>query len=357
MEDSTNANKRSFSERLAGDGIICAGGYLFEMERRGYLAAGEFVPEVALEHPEVLEQVTRDFIRAGSDVALAFTYNGHREKMRIIGKEEMLEPLNRAALKSAKKVAAEKISGEEALVAGNISNTNIFDPNDEGSKKEVRRMFEEMVGWAKEEGVDFILAETLYFKEEAEIALDVIKQAGLPAVIMTAAFADGGQRDCADPVQTCRELHEKGADVVGMNCFRGPQTSYDLMGKIVSAIDGPVGSMPVAFRTTNENPTFFNLPDHCCPIHIPYDRTFPTALEAQVCNRYEMYEYAKTMKQQGVKFMGVCCGGSVIHHRAVAEAWGRNPYLSKYSPRMEKHFMYGNDPSLKKHIQEIGSEA
>jgi betaine-homocysteine S-methyltransferase len=94
-------------ERLSQGPVICAEGYLFETERRGYIAAGEFVPEVALEHPEVLAQIHRDFRHAGSDVIQAFTYNGHREKMRVVGKEHLLEPLNRAALKIAKSVAAE----------------------------------------------------------------------------------------------------------------------------------------------------------------------------------------------------------------------------------------------------------
>ena len=47
----------------------------------------------------------RDYQWAGSDIVEAFTYNGHREKMRVIGKEGLLEPLNRAALRLAKKVA------------------------------------------------------------------------------------------------------------------------------------------------------------------------------------------------------------------------------------------------------------
>ena len=49
---------------------------------------------VSLDHPEVLENLHREFQHAGSDVVEAFTYNGHREKMRVIGKEELLEPLN-----------------------------------------------------------------------------------------------------------------------------------------------------------------------------------------------------------------------------------------------------------------------
>ena len=77
------------------------------MERRGYLSAGGFVPEVVIEHPEVVTQLHREFIRAGSDVVQAFTYYGHREKLRIIGKEHLLEQLQKDALQIAKDVANE----------------------------------------------------------------------------------------------------------------------------------------------------------------------------------------------------------------------------------------------------------
>ena len=76
--------------RLNEGPVLCAEGYLFAMERRGYLQAGAFVPEVVLEHPEVVSQLHREFIRAGSDVVQAFTYYGHREKLRIIGKKNFL---------------------------------------------------------------------------------------------------------------------------------------------------------------------------------------------------------------------------------------------------------------------------
>src|ERR671922_2139962 len=90
--------------RLDEGAVICAEGYLFELERRGYLQAGAFVPEVVLEHPELVEQLHREFVHAGSDVVEAFTYYAHREKLRIIGREGDLEPMNRAALDIAKKV-------------------------------------------------------------------------------------------------------------------------------------------------------------------------------------------------------------------------------------------------------------
>ena len=88
--------------RLNEGPVLFAEGYLFAMERRGYLSAGAFVPEVVLEHPEVVSQLHREFIRSGSDIVQAFTYYGHREKLRLIGKEELLEPLQKNALQIAK---------------------------------------------------------------------------------------------------------------------------------------------------------------------------------------------------------------------------------------------------------------
>lgn len=111
-------------ERLADGAVICAEGYLFELERRGYLQAGAFVPETVLEHPEAVLQLHRDFVHAGSDVVEAFTYYAHREKLRLIGRERDLEPMNRQALAIAKTVA--EASG--TLFAGDICNTNVWDP-------------------------------------------------------------------------------------------------------------------------------------------------------------------------------------------------------------------------------------
>src|SRR5213594_84262 len=147
-------------ERLEAGTVICAEGYLFELERRGYLQAGAFVPEVVLERPEVVTQVHRDFVHAGSDVVEAFTYYAHREKLRVIGKEDRLEPMNRQALAIAKEVADDT----GTLLAGDISNTNVFLPNEE-SRRTVRAMFEEQVAWAAEAGVDFVIGETFSWGE------------------------------------------------------------------------------------------------------------------------------------------------------------------------------------------------
>ena len=351
--------KRDLIKRLAEDGIVCAEGYLFEMERRGYLTAGEFVPEVALENPEALKTLHRDFQHAGSDVIEAFTYNAHREKMRIIGKEDLLEPLNRAALKIAKEVAGEVEGDQEPnLVAGNISNSNIWNPDDKNSQLQVRKMFEEMVDWSTDEGVDFIIGETFYFAEEAFCALDVIKKAGVPSVITIAPMGENIMRDNWEIVDTCKELEQRGADVVGMNCFRGPATMMPFLKDIRNAVSCHVAALPVPYRTTPKQPTFFNLDDNNgCKVPSPHNRTFPTALDPLYCNRYEIRRFAEEAWKMNIRYIGVCCGAAPIHIREVAEAMGRKPKASRYSENMRKHFMYGSDTSLPEHITAYGSKA
>src|ERR1700676_564227 len=107
MASAKKIKKLGLVERLAAGPVICAEGYLFEFERRGYLQAGAFVPEVVLEHPDLVVEVHREVGHAGSDVVEAFTYYAHREKLRVIGREKDLEKINKRALEIAGSVAAE----------------------------------------------------------------------------------------------------------------------------------------------------------------------------------------------------------------------------------------------------------
>ncbi|GAA1174005.1 homocysteine S-methyltransferase family protein [Nesterenkonia xinjiangensis] len=344
----------SFTDRLDDGPVICAEGFLFELERRGYLSAGEFVPEVALEHPEALRSLHVDFQRAGSDIVEAFTYNGHREKMRVIGKEELLEPLNRAALQIAREVADAR-PGD--LVAGNISNSNIWDPADAAKQAEVRAMFEEMVGWAADEGADLIVGETFYYAGEALAALEIARSAELPVVLTLAPMAFEEMADGLGVVETCQRLEQAGADVVGLNCFRGPETMMPWLRQIRAAVSCHVGALPIPYRTTESEPTFFNLSDDSAAVPSPHGRTFPTALDPLFTNRYEIGAFAAEAHALGINYLGVCCGAAPMHIRQVAEAVGRTTEASRYSERMENHFMYGSHDRLPGHIAELGSRA
>jgi len=332
--------------RLNEGPVLCAEGYLFAMERRGYLQAGAFVPEVVLEHPEVVSQLHREFIRAGSDVVQAFTYYGHREKLRIIGKENLLEPLQKNALKIAKD-AANEFKDLDLLVCGDVANTNIYDPNDKKTNIECLKMFEEQVAWAKEAGVDFIVAETITWLEEAKIALKAIKDVGLIAVSNLSIKKDDKTRDGYTSEDACKILEDNGADVVGLNCFRGPKMTMKLLNKIRKKVSCHVAGLPVPYRTTEKEPGFLNQTDPDCDC-IPGGNAFPVALDNLYCNRFEMAEFAKECASKKINFIGICCGASPHHVREMAVALGRKPISYKYYPDMSKHYVHGTHKSLKK---------
>jgi betaine-homocysteine S-methyltransferase len=335
--------RQSLLERLDKGPVICAEGYLFEVERRGYLQAGAFVPEVVLEHPEVVTQLHRDFVHAGSDVVEAFTYYAHREKLRVIGREQDLEPINRRALDLAKAVAME--SG--ALFAGDICNTNIYDPADPASHKAVRAMFEEQVGWAVDAGGDYIVGETFSWAQEALIALDVIKRAKKTAVITLAMHKADVTREDWTVADACRRLADAGADVVGLNCIRGPATMLPLLAEIRKTVKIHIAALPVPYRTREGEPSFQSLHDD----HWHFaegSRPFPIALDPFTCNRFEIADFGRQALALDIRYLGVCCGAGPHHIRALAEAVGKHPPASKYSADMSKHAFLGSHERIRK---------
>jgi len=324
---------RGIRERLDTDVVVGAEGYLFELERRGYIKAGPFVPEVVLDFPDAVRELHREMLRAGAEVMVAFTYYGHREKLRSIGREGDLEPLNRHALRLARDVASEG----DALVAGNICNTWAYDPDaPESSGATVREMYREQVQWAAEEGADLIISETHDYLGEALISLEAIQEVGLPSIV-TFASTDAVTIDGYAYDEACRQLEANGADVVGLNCSRGPATMLPILERIRSAVDCHVAAQPVPYRTTHEQANFEALKE------ADGTRGFPIALEPFQCTRFEMADFAAAARDLGVGYIGVCCGGAPHYVRAMAERLGRTVPASKYSPDMAQHPILGEN--------------
>ena len=324
----------ALQRRLDAGVVIGAEGYVFELERRGYIKAGPFVPEVVLDEPEALRQLHREFLRAGSDVMVALTYYAHRDKLADVGRAHDLEAMNRQAVRIAREVAADG----GALVAGNISNTWSFDPADPvGSGAVVRAQYEAQLGWAAEEGVDFVIAETNDYVGEALIALAVCQELGLPAMVMFASVQVERTYDGHSYVEACRILADRGATLVGLNCSRGPETMLPLLEEIRAAVDVPVAAQPVPFRTTPASPAFESLTAS------DGHHLFPIELEPFQCTRFEMADFARRARDVGVDYIGICCGGGPHHVRAMAEALGRATPASRYSPAIELHPVLGTE--------------
>jgi betaine-homocysteine S-methyltransferase len=325
-------SSRTFAQRLADGVLVGAEGYVFELERRGYIKAGPYVPEVILDDPDALRQLHREFLRAGADVMVALTYYAHREKLKDVGRDGELEPLNRQAVRIANEIAAEG----GALVAGNICNTWSFDPADpKRSGEVVREQYREQLGWAVEEGIDFVIAETNDFVGEALIGLEVCQELGLPAMVTFASVKDTATYDGYDYVEACKVLADHGAAVVGLNCSRGPATMLPLLERLRAAVDIPIAAQPVPYRTDAATPAFESLAS------ADGGRAFPIALEPFAHTRFEMADFARQAADIGVGYVGICCGGAPHYVRAMAEALGRETPASRYSPALDLHPVLG----------------
>ncbi len=328
-------------EKLAQRPVIGDGGTIFELERRGYVSAGPFTPQAILDHPDAVRQLQTDFARAGAEVLQACTYYAHEEKLKAVGLTSALKEINSQAVRIARQVAEQY----HTLVAGNLCNTWAYEPGNASTHVETRRQFDTQIGYQTEQGVDFFIAETIEYLGEAEIALEAIQSAGLPAMI-TLGFKRNDKTLEGVPLEEAfRILADKGADIVGINCFRDPLRMLPLAKRVREAVSCFVATQPVAYRCSADKP-YFQIQEFNGKV------AFPLELDPFVLTRTEMAAYALEAQAIGINYIGACCGTAPHHLRAMAEALGRTVPASEYSPHLEMHTIIG-DPA---HIREKDSQ-
>jgi betaine-homocysteine S-methyltransferase len=300
--------KKGILERLSEGVVLGDGGYLLELEKRGRVRAGPFTPEVAINNPESLLELHREFRDAGAEVLQALTFYASRDKLATVGMGERVAELNRAAVRIAKQAA-----GDRCLVAGNLSLTWMYEPNDQAAADRVRKTFDEQLDVQVAEGVDFIIGETFSFLGEALLAVEQAKKTKLPVMVTVCFENEDITTDGKTAAEVARALADAGADVVGINCLRSPEYTLPLMAEMRKAVPGYIGCQPVAYRTTHAHRDFTSLP------------AFPDQLEPYQLTRREMAEYAVKARGLGVNYIGACCGAVATHIREMARALGKIP--------------------------------
>jgi betaine-homocysteine S-methyltransferase len=297
--------------------VVGDGGYLIELERRGYVdsgsgreqvgtgrGSGQFTPEVAIENPDALRELHREFLLAGAQALQALTFFGTREKLGRAGYGSQVEEINAAAVRLAKDVA-----GDKALVAGSVSRTQLIEREGMDSLGTARDHIAEQIRLLKDAGVDFLILETFFHLAEMRVALEAAAESGLPT-IATMSFRPIVAR-CTDghtPAECARVMAELGAVAVGANCEQDPARMLPLLREMRDAVDVPLAAQPSAFRTTEECHSFTRLPE------------FPDSLEAIQIPRQAFAEFGKTAAAEGIGYVGGCCGCNAAYIRVLAQA-------------------------------------
>ena len=303
-------------ERIAKQGIVLGdGGYLIELERRGWVdsgsgrervgtgkGSGQFTPEVAIEHPDALRELYREFLNSGSQVLQALTFFGTREKLNRAGYGEQTEAINAAAVRIAREVA-----GSSALVAGSVSRTQLFEREGPTAAGQVRDLITEQVRLLADAGVDFLILETFFHLQEMLIAIECSRASSLP-IVATMTFRPTLSQ-CSDghsPADCARAMVNAGAAVVGVNCEQEPDRILAITREMRKAVSVPIATQPAAFRTTDATPCFTRLPQ------------FPDAMEAIQLPRSAFESFGEKARSEGIQFLGGCCGCNAAYVRAIA---------------------------------------
>jgi betaine-homocysteine S-methyltransferase len=304
--------KKGILERLKEGPVLGDGGYLLELEKRGWVRPGPFTPEVAIVYPNALRELHIEFREAGAEVLQALTFYASRDKLATVGLEDRVEDINRSAVRVAKEVA-----GDQCLVAGNLSLTWMYEHGSASSADRVRETFDEQLRVQCDEGVDFIIGETFSWLGEALLAVERAKKTGLP-VMVTVCFENKDETaEGKGAEEAAKTLLDAGADIVGMNCLRPPEHTLPSMEKMRKAVDGYLACQPVGYRTPREKPDFTSLAE------------FPYGLDPLQLTRREMGEYALQAKEIGINYIGSCCGSVSEHVREMARVLGKLPAESR----------------------------
>ncbi len=304
-------------ERLKAGSVLCDGGYLIELERRGYVRSGSdqekvgtgrgsgtFTPEVAIEHPAALRELHAEFLRAGAQVLQALTFFATRTKLDRAGYGKETEAINRAAVRIAREVA-----GDRALVAGSVSRTQLMEREGPSAAPRIRDLLAEQVGFLKDAGVDFLILETFFHVSEMRIGLEVARATGLPVVATYSLRPKPDETtDGVAAGEACAIAVKEGAIAAGLNCEQEPARMLPVLKRIRAALPAGafVAAQPAALRTSDATPYFTGMPE------------FPDALETIQLARNTFADFGRAAKADDIRFVGGCCGANAAYIRALA---------------------------------------
>jgi betaine-homocysteine S-methyltransferase len=302
---------RNILQMLEQGPVLGDGGYIVELERRGLAEYGNLRPMVALQHPEGLWELYKEFVYAGSEVIQAMTFYADPRHFEDV---DDYEEVNRAAVKLARQAA-----GDDIPIAGSLTHTFLFRqvPVDLGR---IRAIFQDQVRLQREAGVDFFIGETFHRVDEAIICLEEIKKANVPAMITMTYKEYEGSEDGYSFADCAKALMDAGADIVGTNCMREPEEMLRIAGIMRDAVDGYVAVQSTAFHTGESK-------------YMQGLKNYPYVWEQYQCTRMEMADYARKARDRGINFIGGCCGVEPYHIREMARALGKPvPGMPSHKP-------------------------
>ena len=177
-------------------------------------------------HPEILLDLQREYVAAGSDIIYAPTFSANRHTLEREGLGDQVSDLNRRLVALSRQAA-----GGKALVAGDMTTTGVpLEPNGPMEYNRLHEIYREQAAALAEGGADLIVIETMLGIDETAVALEAAREVcDLPVLCSLTVQSDGSAYFGGNCVDAVEELQELGASAAGINCSCGPEQLVSLV--------------------------------------------------------------------------------------------------------------------------------
>lgn len=262
---------------------------------------GVCTEEWVLAHKDVIQNLQRAYVEAGSNIIYAPTFGGNRVSLTMHGLQDRMEEINRTLVSYSREVA--DTADHKVYVAADITTSGkMMAPAGEMTYEAAFEMYQEQIGILKDSGVDLIVAETMINIEETLAAVDAASTVcELPIMCTMTVDADGSIFSGGNAIEAAVSLEAAGADAVGVNCSVGPDQLVSVIRNIKENVSIPVIAKPNA--------------------GMPFIDDKGNAVYSMKAPDFS--RHVKALIDAGAGIVGGCCGTTPEYIREVAKMIGR----------------------------------
>ena len=245
-----------------------------------------------IDHKDVIQDLQRAYIQAGSQVIYTPTFGGNRMNLAKHGLTDRIEEINRTLVGYSRELA-----GNGVYVAGDITTSGSFITADGNyTYTEAFDMYQEQVRILADAGIDLIAAETMINIEETLAAVDAASSVcDLPIMCTMTVEADGSIFSGGNAIEASEAA---GADAVGINCSVGPDQLVSVVRSIKENVSIPVIAKPNAGMPTIDD----------------------KGQAVYSMNAEDFASYMKVLIESGASVVGGCCGTTPAFIKALHDS-------------------------------------
>ena len=243
-----------------------------------------------IEHPKFVEELTKKYLEAGSEIILANTFGANGP---MVKRSSDYDPA--AVVKAGVEITKKVVAGTGAKACMSVGPlAEILEPYGDLKEDECREIYEKMITAGVEAGCDMIMIQTFMDLSMMKIATEVAKTKGLP-VFCTMTFEKAGKTMFGNSVQDVIDtLTPLGIDAIGLNCSLGPDLALPIVKEFSEKTD-----LPIVFKPNAGKPI--------------------TGSDGTTTVAYSAEQFALDVKPalEYVSYIGGCCGSDSTYIKEI----------------------------------------